>query len=89
VDALQPVVRETLLVTAILCFPVLTAATAVGLLVAVLQAATQIQEQTLTLLPKMAVVGTFMAAFGEFGLHLCATLLFSSLRALPAIVRGP
>jgi flagellar biosynthesis protein FliQ len=89
VDALQPVVRETLLVTAILCFPVLTAATVVGLLVAVLQAATQIQEQTLTLLPKMAVVGTFIAAFGGFGLRLCATLLSDTLRALPAIVQGP
>ncbi len=49
-EALAGVMRETLIVAAVLCFPVLVVATAVGTLVAVLQAATQIQEQTLTLL---------------------------------------
>jgi len=89
VDALQAIVRESLLVAALLCFPVLTAATVVGTLVAVLQAATQVQEQTLTLLPKMAVVGVVAVLFGAFGLHLCANLFDHALTALPAIVRVP
>jgi flagellar biosynthetic protein FliQ len=87
-DALQAVVREALLVTAVLCFPVLAVATAVGTVVAVLQAATQVQEQTLTLLPKMLVVGAMLATFGAFGFHLCSALLDDVLAALPAIVAG-
>jgi flagellar biosynthetic protein FliQ len=85
-DALQPVVREALIVSAVLCFPVLSAATVVGTLVAVLQAATQVQEQTLTLLPKMAAVALLTALFGGFALRLCASLFNDALTALPAIV---
>jgi flagellar biosynthetic protein FliQ len=89
VDVLQSVVREALLVTAVLCFPVLAAATIVGTAVAVLQAATQVQEQTLTLLPKMVVVGVLAVTFGGYALRLCGALLSDTLAALPAIVRGP
>jgi flagellar biosynthetic protein FliQ len=87
-SALASIVRESLVVAAILCFPVLIAATAVGTLVAVLQAATQVQEQTLTLLPKMLVVGVMVALFGAFGLGLCAALLRDAAGALPAIAHA-
>jgi flagellar biosynthetic protein FliQ len=87
-DALDPIVRESLVVAAVLCFPILAAATAVGTVVAIVQAATQVQEQTLTLLPKMLVVGGMTALFGGFALHLCAALFADALAALPAIVRG-
>ena len=87
-EALDSIVREALLVCATLCLPVLAAATGVGLLVAVLQAATQIQEQTLTLLPKMIVVGGMLLLFGSTALHACASLFMDAVLALPAIVRG-
>lgn len=87
-EPLAGVVRETLIVAAVLCFPVLVVATAVGTLVAVLQAATGVQEQTLTLLPKMLAVGTMVALFGAFGLGLCASLFSDAIRMLPQIVRG-
>lgn len=87
-DALAAIVREALIVTAVLCFPVLVVATAVGTAVAVVQAATQVQEQTLTLLPKMLAVGVMVAFFGSFGLGLCATLFSETIRQLPHIVRG-
>ena len=53
----ETLLRDALLVTALLTIPILTIATIVGALVAILQAATQIQEQTLTLLPKVIAVG--------------------------------
>ncbi len=80
--------REALIVTTILVFPILTLATIVGAVVAVVQAATQVQEQTLTLLPKMAVVGGALALFGAFGMNLCAGLLTDVLAGLPALVHG-
>lgn len=73
-DALAGIVRESLVVAAILCLPVLVVATAIGTLVAVVQAATQVQEQTLTLLPKMLAVGAMVAVFGAFAMHLCGNL---------------
>ncbi len=74
--------------TAVLTLPILVLATLVGAVVAVLQAATQVQEQTLTLLPKIVVVGLAVALFGKFGLTLCAQLLVDAVAQLPAIVRG-
>jgi flagellar biosynthetic protein FliQ len=88
-EALAGVIRETLIVAAILCFPVLVVATTVGTFVAVLQAATQVQEQTLTLLPKMLAIGAMTALFGNFALGLCANVFRTAIEELPAIVRGP
>ena len=86
-DALDGLMREALLVTAILCLPVLCLATATGAVVAVLQAATQVQEQTLSLLPKMLAVGIAVALFGSFGMRLCAGLFADALRELPQLLQ--
>jgi len=88
VEAFESLLREALVVTAILTLPVLLLATAVGAVVAVLQAATQVQEQTLTLLPKLLVVGVAVALFGRYALDLCARLLLDAVARMPAIVRG-
>lgn len=87
-DALGSILREALVVTALVTLPVLGVATGVGIVVAILQAATQIQEQTLTLLPKLLAVGLTVALFGGTALGACAGLFEHALAALPAIVRG-
>ena len=87
-EAFDALLRQALLVTAVLCLPVLGLATLVGTAVAVAQAATQIQEQTLSLLPKLLAVGFSVAVFGSFGMHLCAELFNAALAGIPAIVRG-
>jgi flagellar biosynthetic protein FliQ len=88
VDVLDGLVRETLVLTALLALPVLIAATLVGACVAVLQAATQVQEQTLTLLPKMLAVGAIVALFGRFGIGLCAQLLHEVVARAADLARG-
>lgn len=87
-DALGSILREALVVTALVTLPVLGVATGVGIVVAILQAAMQIQEQTLTLLPKLLAVGLTVALFGGTALGACAGLFEHALAALPAIVRG-
>lgn len=87
-DAFDGLLREALIIAGVLCIPVLVLATAVGTAVAVLQAATQVQEQTLSLLPKLLAVGFALAAFGSFGMHLCAGLFTDALRQLPQIVHS-
>ncbi|MBX3022582.1 MAG: flagellar biosynthesis protein FliQ [Bdellovibrionales bacterium] len=49
--------QETLKTTAMLASPLLISALVVGLVVSVFQAVTQINEATLTFIPKMIVVG--------------------------------
>jgi len=51
----------------IIAGPLLLSALLVGLFVAVLQAATSIQEQTLTFVPKMFVIMLMLAFLGGLG----------------------
>jgi len=88
VDLFDALLREALIVTALLALPVLIAATLVGACVAVVQAATQVQEQTLTLLPKMLAVGALVALFGRFGIGLCAQLLHEIVARSAELARG-
>ena len=54
----------TLFTTFIVASPILGVALVVGLTVSIIQSATQLNEQTLTLVPKIAVVfGVFSALF--------------------------
>jgi flagellar biosynthesis protein FliQ len=87
-DGFDGLLREALLVTAVLTLPVLVVATLVGAAVAVLQAATQVQEQTLTMLPKILAVGVVLLVGGRFGLALCAQLFFEIVARIPVLVRG-
>ena len=87
-EAFDGLLREALVVAGVLCIPILIVATVVGTIVAVLQAATQVQEQTLSLLPKLLAVGLSTALFGMFGMRLCAGLFNDALRAIPDIVHG-
>jgi len=60
------VLRQGILETLILAAPILLSALAIGLIVAILQAATSIQEQTLTFVPKLFVILGVLAVFGGF-----------------------
>ncbi len=52
--------QETLKTTALLASPLLISALVIGLIVSVFQAVTQINEATLTFIPKMMVVGVVL-----------------------------
>lgn len=65
---------QMLWTTALVAAPILLASLAVGLVVGVIQAATSVNEQTLTFVPKLAITalvlvvmgGSMMALVGEF-----------------------
>jgi flagellar biosynthetic protein FliQ len=88
VEAFEGLLRDALVLTALITLPVLVTATAVGASVAIVQAATQIQEQTLAMLPKMLAVGALLAVFGRLGFDLCATLFREAIAAMPLLVHG-
>ena len=87
-DVFGGLVRDGLLTTALIALPLLAVSTVVGTAVAVVQAATQVQEQTLSLLPKVVAVGATVAIFGSFAMHALAALFDRALAAIPALVAG-
>jgi flagellar biosynthetic protein FliQ len=87
-EAFDAILREALLATATVALPVLVVAALAGTAVAVIQAATQVQEQTLSFLPKLLAVGVVLALFGTFAMNLFARLFHDALAALPAILGG-
>ena len=62
------IAMEAILVIVLVAAPVLGAALATGLLIGTLQAATSIQEMTLSFIPKLAAMVLALVLFGEWQL---------------------
>jgi flagellar biosynthesis protein FliQ len=88
-EAFDGLIREALVATATVALPVLVVAAVAGTAVAVIQAATQVQEQTLSFLPKALAVAATLAFFGTFAMNVLARLFHDAVAALPAIAGGP
>jgi flagellar biosynthetic protein FliQ len=74
--------REALYLTMLLAGPLLLAALVVGLLIGIFQAATQIQEMTLSFIPKLAALVFALLIAGPWMLRLLmefSTRLFISI----------
>lgn len=65
-DFVLTLLQETLATTVQLAGPLLMVSLVVGLVVSILQAATQIQEMTLVFVPKMLAVFAAMVLCGAF-----------------------
>ena len=63
---------ESLRVTVLVAAPILAAALMSGLLVGILQAATSIQEMTLSFIPKLVVMTLAIILFGEWQIAVLA-----------------
>ena len=85
-DSIADLLHEALIVTSLLSFPVLIVATVVGTVVSIFQAATQIQESTLSALPKIFAVMLLVAMFGPAGMLLCAHLLTDAVASIKHLV---
>lgn len=65
--------------------PVLAAALLVGLLISVLQVATQLQEMTLTYVPKLAVAALVLVALGPWMIHRITEFAINLIRLIPSL----
>jgi len=79
--------RRAMEVTALLSAVVLLPALVVGLVVAMLQAVTQINEMTLTFIPKLIVVGVVMVVAGPWMLQLLIDFSIGLIRSIPELVQ--
>ena len=74
-------------VTALVAAPVLIASLVVGLVVGVIQAATSVNEQTLTFVPKLAIIALVLVLLGGSMMALIAdfmTEIFAQIAQGPA-----
>jgi flagellar biosynthetic protein FliQ len=78
--------QRALMVALYIAGPMLIAALVVGLAVSVLQSLTQIQEQTLSFLPKLLVVGAIFLLMLPWMLRLMAQFTTELLTSLPGLV---
>ena len=78
--------QEALWVTALLAAPLLLSALAIGLVVGMIQAATQIQEMTLTFIPKLAVLGLALVVAGSWMLGLITDFTINLIERIPELI---
>ena len=81
------VAREAMWVLALVSAPILIPALLSGLILGMIQAATSINEQTLSFVPKLAVVGISLAVFGGMILGLLSDFTTSIFERIPDLVR--
>ena len=78
--------QQSLYVLLMISAPVLLTVLAVGLLVSIFQAATQIHEATLSFVPKVLAVVAVLAVAGPWMLSSLVEFVQRSLQAIPTVV---
>ncbi len=78
--------REALWVIALLAAPLLLSALAVGLIVGMIQAATQIQEQTLTFIPKLITLALTLMISGSWMLGVITDFSTTLIQSIPHLI---
>lgn len=78
--------QRMLEVTAMLAGPLLIPALIIGLLVGMFQAATQINEMTLSFIPKLAIVGIALVIFGPWMLTTLISFTRELYENIPALI---
>lgn len=85
-DSVIHIVALALLTAAKISGPVLITALAVGLLLSIVQSATQIQEQTLTFLPKLALSAVVLVVTGAWALRTMEAFTRQLFEMVPALI---
>lgn len=81
------VAREALFMVLILAGPAMLAALLVSLVISVLQATTQIQDQMLTLVPKIVAVFVVLLVLGAWLLNSAINFTINLYSQIPNVVR--
>ena len=78
---------ETLKIMLLVSMPMLLAGLIVGVLISIIQVMTQIQEMTLTFVPKIIVVFIAMMLFGPWMLRKLMDFTINLMSEIPNLVR--
>ncbi len=79
--------REAIFVALLVCGPALLLGLFTGLIISIFQAVTQIQEPTLTFIPKIVVVALAILFFGPWMLALLTDFMQRVFTGIPAMIK--
>ncbi len=86
-SAVLHLAQKAISVALVLCAPVLVVGLTVGLLVSIFQAATQIQEATISFVPKIIAVVVSGVVFGPWMLKMLVGFSRDLLLSIPQLVK--
>lgn len=78
---------QTMLVVAKVSAPILIVSMGVGLGISLVQSATQVQEFTLTFVPKLIAVAIVIAVAGNWMLHELVSFTEQMFELIPSLIR--
>ncbi|MEM9058281.1 MAG: flagellar biosynthesis protein FliQ [Pseudomonadota bacterium] len=85
-ETVMTIAQQAISVTVMLAAPLLLSALAIGLLVGMIQAATQINEMTLSFIPKLIVLGIALLIAGPWMLQSIVTFTQRLYQSIPSLV---
>lgn len=85
-ETISVIAQETVWVAVKILGPILLSSLAVGLLVSMFQAATSIQEQTLTFIPKLATIVIVLMIAGPGMLQMLIDYFQGLVREIPSLI---
>ena len=85
-DSVVHIGQQALIVTALLAAPLLLSALAAGLLIGMFQAATQINEMTLSFIPKLLVLVLALYLGGNWMLNLITGYSKTLITSIPSLI---
>ncbi len=87
-EAVLAIGESALTVTVLLAAPLLLSALAVGLLIGMIQAATQIQEMTLSFIPKLIILVVALMIAGPWMLRVITDFTVRLFENIPDFIGG-
>lgn len=85
-ESIVSIGQQALVITALLAAPMLLSALAAGLLIGMVQAATQINEMTLSFIPKLLVLAAALYLGGGWMLKVIVGYSESLIRSIPQLI---
>jgi len=85
-DTVMTLATQTLWMTILMAAPLLLSALAVGLLVGMFQAATQINEMTLSFIPKLGILVLALFVFGPMMLSNIVNFAQNLITSIPSLI---
>lgn len=85
-DTVLDLGQQALQLTLLLCAPMLLVALGIGVLVGIFQAATQINEMTLSFIPKLLAMAAVMVLTGPWMLRLLTDYTRQLIERIPSLV---
>ena len=85
-ESVMDLARNALYLTVMISAPLLLSALGIGLLIGILQAATQIQEMTLSFIPKLLALAVALAVAGPWMVEAWVSFTESLFMDIPGLI---